>query len=733
MQIMAKKKLSGFFKKLEALSDFSLRGVMPLPALLWIGFTLLLLIIFVHAVDLKPTVDEAFFFSSEDPQFKADKIISGIFPQPPQIIIGAKGDIHSPEYAEQVGELSNELADLPEVFSVQSLTRGPDDLEDAFESPLWKRVLISEDREATFISVFVKDIPPEFIVPKLEKIRNQFHKPEFQLMISGAPYIMELISRNLLRDLQVFSVAAFLVFGLVLFIIFRSIPILLGTLIACLNSSTLTLILARLFHIPIGPLTANLSTMVFVLTLSPMVFLTFNWKRLYEEKTIRGAPLIWEAVKVTVLPSFWSMATTFAGFVSLLFVQATPMRHLGVSGAIGTFVAFAAAYTIYPWFLQMAEAEQGEAERAGGFESNFRSFFTERHPRIVFGLMALTLIASMGLWKINTDPNLLSYFKKGSELRNGLEYMDRNGGSSPLKIVVADRERVPFNTGESYVKLWKLHEALEKDPSVGNVVSLPIVLAEAKRSPLTFVISTEWLLKMMESPRFGEVAKYFITTDRKKAFFLLGMRESGRNISRLEVIERIKKTVEAQGFAPALVGGVYILQGKLSQLVSSSLISGVLLLIFMFVVMGWGLSHSVQVSAALLASLSMIPVCLLGLIGYLKFPLDVIAAPAANLAIGMGVDAMIYLAVFARRTGGKDGNSWEVWSKACSQLWQPIGTSLLVICSGFGIFMLSNFPPTQRFGFSVIFGSMASAAVALFFFPWLASLSPHKGNKSHVD
>jgi predicted RND superfamily exporter protein len=106
-------------------------------------------------------------------------------------------------------------------------------------------------------------------------------------------------------------------------------------------------------------------------------------------------------------------------------------------------------------------------------------------------------------------------------------------------------------------------------------------------------------------------------------------------------------------------------------------------------------------------------------------PLDFITASAANLDLGMGVDAMIYLTMFAKRDT-KNLSSWEPWSKACSHLWRPIGTNFAVICCGFGIFLLSNFPPTLRFGVFVIFGSATAASAALFLFPWLASVSLHR-------
>jgi len=129
-------------------------------------------------------------------------------------------------------------------------------------------------------------------------------------------------------------------------------------------------------------------------------------------------------------------------------------------------------------------------------------------------------------------------------------------------------------------------------------------------------------------------------------------------------------------------------------------------------------------------SLFIIPVIIRGYIAWIGMPLDFMTASAANLDLGMGVDAMIYLTLFARRERASSSDPWAPWSKACSELWQPIGTSLLVLCSGFGIFLLSNFPPTQRFGLFVMLGSATAAAAALFMFPWLASLSlkltPHR-------
>ncbi len=65
--------------------------------------------------------------------------------------------------------------------------------------------------------------------------------------------------------------------------------------------------------------------------------------------------------------------------------------------------------------------------------------------------------------------------------------------------------------------------------------------------------------------------------------------------------------------------------------------------------------------------------------------------------------------------------SRRAWSDVCGRLWKPIVYSLTVVSLGFGIFILSSFPPTQRFGIAVILGTLIAPLAALFVLPWLAT------------
>lgn len=82
---------------------------------------------------------------------------------------------------------------------------------------------------------------------------------------------------------------------------------------------------------------------------------------------------------------------------------------------------------------------------------------------------------------------------------------------------------------------------------------------------------------------------------------------------------------------------------------------------------------------------------------------------------------MIHVIVWTRRHPA-GMRSWDAWAALCSRLWKPILYSMSIVCAGFGIFMLSGFPPTQRFGFSVVLGTLLSPLPALFLLPWLATV-----------
>ena len=544
--------------------------------------------------------------------------------------------------------------------------------------------------------------------------------------MSGVPVIIERIRRNLFRDLLVFSLAATLVFGLLVGLIYRRARIMIGTLVTCLGACGATLVAAQAIGLGIGLLTANLVTIVFVLTLSHIVFITANLGRATERPAGEGSPTregspARAAVRLTVSPSFWCMVTTLLGFSSLLLATALPLRELGMAGGLGTVVAFVSAYLLYPPFLASLPPGAQSSSGARHQHAALDLFPTRYGTRWLAGIGVLVIGVGAGLWKLDTDPGLLTYFREGSELRRGLEAIDDDGGSSTLKVIVRDGAGGELGTSAVYAEIWAFQEALEADASVGVVVSPAVLLEHARSQPLAGFLPLGLLLELLDSSLANEIGRSFVAPDRIEALFLLRMREGGRSTPRAEVLERVRSHAASSGLEPVLVGGQYELQAQLGRLIAASLRLGLGGLVLLFLGVATVVSRSLRTTLAMVACLAAIPLVVLGTFGHLGVAVDIITSPGANVALAMGVDSMIHV-VSRVRLLGADLSGAELWWRARAELARPVLAASVMICLGFGIFGLSTFPPTQRFGLAVILGTATAATMALVALPFAAQL-----------
>src|SRR3954468_24502744 len=122
--------------------DSVLNRLQPSRHWLMLALTALLFGLVAVFVDLKPQVDENFFFSSNDPQFQESAKIDRIFPSGSQLILSvASPHISSEHYWAKLAQMTRQLESIQTVTSVQSLANGPKGFQDAEKSPFWRRLL----------------------------------------------------------------------------------------------------------------------------------------------------------------------------------------------------------------------------------------------------------------------------------------------------------------------------------------------------------------------------------------------------------------------------------------------------------------------------------------------------------------------------------------------------------------------------------------------------------------
>jgi uncharacterized protein len=660
-------------------------------------------VVLFRFVGLEPRVDPNFFFASDDPQLQDSRRIEEMFRAYDLVVLSVEGDIHSPSYLEQIAGLTQEISRQLPATSIFSLSAGPFSLGDALKSPLWSRLLIAEgEKSSNLLLFFERQDSYSGPMATLEEIQHSLGGPGFRIAISGVPWVSFHIQRSVLEEVGTFSLVALGLAAFWMMVIFRSPAILAGSLVSCATACFFTFLLLDLLGVETGVLTANLWSIVFVLTLSHIVFITGNWRAL------RGKEAVERATRQTRMASFWAMLTTLLGFLALLTTPAKPIRDFGLSGGLGAVLAILAAYLIFPAFLRLAPSPATPGRPA--------AFLLRNHAWSWLLVLLLAGMSVLGLPRISTDRNLFSYFEEGGHIRRDLTFLDRGGGVSPMDLVVRDSDSIPFASEAGYRKLWGLQLALEGDPAVGIVFSPPVLMAELVVSPMAPFLEWEQILQLFESPLFGEIGFSFLSRDRTHARFLLRMRESALTEPRGEVVARLEAMAREQGFEPVLSGGLFKLQGDLAELVGRSLIQGLFWLLGLFTLIAFLVSRSLLITLVMMTALGSVPLILLGFVGFARIPLDIISTPAVNIALALGVDGMIHLASRARAEGG-GSLSWE---RALHRLWHPILASALVVSSGFGIFALSHFPPTRQLGLVVALGTVLATFVTLLFLPSLS-------------
>src|SRR5213593_895524 len=135
-------------------------------------------------VDLRPVVDENFFFSTSDPGIQQTKKIEQRFPSQPEVILAASSrDISSSQYLSRLQRLTQRAHTIGGVSTVKSLAEGPKSFEDALKSPFWSRLLIAPDRKSSNVIIFMKGRHTERPIQRLEQIVHELDAPDFRIHI----------------------------------------------------------------------------------------------------------------------------------------------------------------------------------------------------------------------------------------------------------------------------------------------------------------------------------------------------------------------------------------------------------------------------------------------------------------------------------------------------------------------------------------------------------------------
>ena len=266
-----------------------------------------------------------------------------------------------------------------------------------------------------------------------------------------------------------------------------------------------------------------------------------------------------------------------------------------------------------------------------------------------------------------------------------------------------DNEKYWF-TKDKVNKIEEVHRYLDKLPEVGKVLSFYSILQVATQlnndKPLGTLEMGVLYSKIPDSIK-KEIIDPYISIADNEARISLRIKDSKENLRRNDLINKINYDLENNlklNKNEFKLGGVLILFNNLLQSLFKSQI-----LTLGFVMIGIFLMFLILFKNLKLSLIGVVPnfiaaFFILGIIGLLGIPLDMMTITIAAITIGIAVDNSIHYIYRFKEEFALNKNYQETLKLCHSTVGVAILNTSITIVFGFSILVLSNFIPTIYFG-----------------------------------
>ncbi len=301
-----------------------------------------------------------------------------------------------------------------------------------------------------------------------------------QFYLAGDPVARDTFGAEMFRQMALFSPVAGLAMCIALWLMFRSVPL----IVANMAVAMVSIIWAMALFIGLGYPIHIMSSMspVFLMAIatdSVHIFNEFAF-RSGELRDKRRAVL--DTMATVGGPVFYSDVTTAVGFASLATATIVPVKIFGLLVGFGTLVILLMSFTLVPAILMLLREDhipkvtrgpdRGDPSRRS-LLSYLGEFCVRRAKAIAIVGGALLVVAIVGLFRIQVNNNMIHWFKPKSDVRTADRIMnERLGGTSTAYLVVQGPKEGAIKDPAMLRAIQGLQRELEKDPLAGKTFSV---------------------------------------------------------------------------------------------------------------------------------------------------------------------------------------------------------------------------------------------------------------------
>jgi predicted RND superfamily exporter protein len=558
-------------------------------------------------------------------------------------------------------------------------------------------------------------------------------------------------------DLIVFGAGILLFIIITLTVIFRQLRFVVLPLATCVLCLVTILGFLSWIDWRLTVISSNFVLLLLIITLALTIHLIVRYRELLSANPEKDQ---YQLVNATVMsmakPCLYTVLTTIVAFTSLVVSNIRPVIDFGWMMTIGITLALLIAFIVIPAGMLLLGKGPVSAvkDNSSAITSKF-AWFTEHYGSAVL-LMAVGLAAlsAYGINKLEVENRFIDYFRSDTEIYQGMQIIDTAlGGTTPLDIIIQAPSFDPvdlverpneqpsddgygFDEEDDYgfeddygdieaetadenntsglkdsywfssaglADLQKLQTFIESQPEVGKVNSLAQLynvardLSNRELNDLEIAI----MRQSLSDEIYQQMVAPYLLEDIDEARIQLRAMETGGQLRRAELLAKIKNyAVNEVGISPDDIRftGILVLYNNMLQSLYKSQILTLGAVFIGIMLMFLVLFRSIKISIIAIVPNFLAAGIVLGGMGIMRIPLDMMTITIAAITVGIGVDhAIHYLTRFIREFS-VDGNYVASMHRAHASIGQALFYTAITIIVGFSILALSNFIPSVYFG-----------------------------------
>ena len=583
-----------------------------------------------------------------------------------------------------------------------------------------QRISKLNDNESSFNSNLVADI---------RSILDNY-RSDATLYLGGPTMITSDMMDYIRSDLVLFGTAVALIFAIMLYLFFGNIWLVTLPLINALVTTFITAGFLGFMDWKISVVSSNFIALLLILTISLTVHVLVMVNELKKENHNFKEALS-ESVNQMFLPCFFAALTTAIAFLSLLLGDLKPVIEFGKMMAFGISIAFISTFTLLPSLLSIIGNIPTKDRLNLHKITNSILGFSKANTSTIYIVFVLSFAALLfGASRLEVENRFIDYFDKNTEIHQGMLEIDTYlGGTSTLDIIIKEPDfedlNIEFNDdlfeddlfeddGSNASGYWwnvytlaqleEIHDYLDSLPEIGKVLSVSsgIKLARLINDGNDLNDLELALLRSVLPEDIRETLLYsYINKDDSIVRISTRVNESASDLNRKELLEKINYDLQTKfnlSEDQFELTGLAVLYNNMLQSLFSSQIGSLSLVFIVIALMLLLIFKSLKIMLIGLMPNIFVAISVIGLLGILGIPLDIMTITVAAISVGMAVDNTIHYIYRYKKEIKITKSPDSALVNAHTTTGRAIFYTAATIAAGFSILALSNFFPTRLFG-----------------------------------